>query len=185
MKRWTVVLLTGLACLAMPLAAEAQEAGVAGVDVPQFQTGELTLSAGAGFGVGFSIALYPGVEYPLAQVQITDAFPLSFGVAARGLLNFFSGGTAFGLGGFGTVHFAFRTLDMDTNALDPVDVYLGIGLVFNSVDYSGTEFDPRDGLGFATIGGISYFINDSLAFFLEGNYWSWYGGATIGVLYQL
>ena len=102
-----------------------------------FQPGNLALSVGVGFGYwgAASIAVYPGAELILAGVKIADVVPLQFGVAAKGLVNPYTGlgysGIVLGGGAFGTVHLSFKGLDLPFTYLDRLDIYLGLGLVLN------------------------------------------------------
>ena len=63
------------------------------------------------------------------------------------------------------------------------DIYVapGIGFNFDLGNYYANPFR----LGFVTYDGFNYFVNDSFAVFVEGTYWDYYSGATIGVLLKL
>ncbi len=153
------------------------------------QPGNLTLSVGVGFGYywGFNIAVYPGVEFILAQIKIGDVFPLQFGVGARGLVNPYFGpgysGLTLGAGAFGTVHLPLKGLDLPYDFLDPFDLYiaLGLALYFDMNDYWGYT-SP---IGFATFSGFNYFLSDNFAVYLEGGYFGYYGGGVVGILLKL
>jgi len=161
--------------------------------------GDFAVLAGVGLGYYGSITVYPGVEYLVYETKIADFLPLEFGVSGRGFLNFYShsdtwgtyGWTAFGAGGFGTVHWGLKGANIDVpNFLKKIDIYWGIGLTYSSFKYTGdwASLSPYvnsgGAIGIATYGGFNYFINNHLAVFLEGNYWS-YGGGTLGIYYKL
>ncbi len=160
-----------------------------------YKPGDYTVSGSVGFGYEFSLVIYPGAEFFLAQARIADVLPLDFGVAARGFFNSYStssfgydwGWTAFGVGVFGTVHLSFREFDIPFKYLDNMDFYIGLGLKVDSFTYTGDYSSYSDssngGLGLASIVGVNYFFNDHFALVLEGAYWS-YGGGTIGLLYK-
>lgn len=161
-----------------------------------YDPGDFTVSGSVGFGYGFSLAIYPGAEFFIAQTRVGDVLPLDFGVAARGFFNTYStsnygydwGWTAFGLGAFGTVHLSFQEFDIDFKGLDNLDFYIGLGLKFDSFTYTGDYASYYDesyaGIGFASIAGVNYYLNNNWALVLEGNYWGNYGGGLIGILYK-
>jgi hypothetical protein len=114
--------------------------------------------------------------------------PLDFGVAAKGLFGFSTGyfGSSYthlGVGAFGTVHWGLRGMDWDLDFLDPVDVWLGIGLAV-SAHLPAASWGGGGPINFATVAGVNYFLNDRFALMLAGSYWG-YGGGYVGVLYKL
>jgi hypothetical protein len=162
---------------------------------------DISVSAGVGF-LAFSqsggLAAYPGVEIILKEFIISEMVPLEVGAAVRGFFNLFNessagldyGWLAFGGGAFGTVHFTLRGSDLNIAAFfEKLDFYSAMGLAFTYFSYTGdwgTRSKYADtGLGFASSGGISYFLRDNLALFLEGSYWGYGGGATVGALLKL
>ena len=193
MKKLIRVLVIGLLLLPMTgLAAEGETWD------SLYAPKDIALSVGIGFGYGFSLVAYPGVEFLVHEFVISETVPLEFGVAAKGFVNWFNendiwgdyGWLAFGGGGFGTVHFTFRGSDLDIPPfLEKVDFYSALGLVFTYFTYTGdwgTLSKYADtGLGFASYGGVSYFLKENLAIYAEGNYWGYGGGATIGALLKL
>ncbi len=178
------VMLSAVALLsAAPFVATAEDT--------HYQPGNLALSigVGAGFGWGFTLSVYPGIELIVAKTRIADAVPLDFGVAAKALLSvsrFGTGWISAGVGVLGTVHWGLRGMDWDLDVLDPVDVWLGIGLaVIGHTAYGGAGSWPFGGLlSFATAGGVNWFLTDGFALTLAGNYWG-YGGGYVGVLVRL
>ena len=159
-----------------------------------YDPGNIALSATVGFGYGFSLALYPGAEVIVLDTLIGNTLPFSLGIAARGLFNTYNstyygyGYTAFGVGAFVAAHLSFNELEPDAviGFLEHFDFYSMLGLVFNFVNFSGYAIEPfNTGIGFATIGGFNYFFSDAFALKIEGNYWGYMGGASIGVLFKL
>ncbi|MFP4384248.1 MAG: hypothetical protein ACLFSE_09390 [Spirochaetia bacterium] len=153
-----------------------------------YDPGNIALSATVGFGYGFSLALYPGAEVIVLDTMIGDAIPFSLGVAARGMFNFVNNYTAFGVGAFVGAHISFNELEPDAviGFLENFDFYTMIGLAVNFYSYDfGYTGDSFNTFGFATIGGFNYFFSDTFALKIEGNYWSYMGGASIGVLFKL
>ncbi len=173
-KRWMVGVLAVLFLAVLPMAATAQ-------DAPQFSKGNLALSGGVGFSYWGGVSLYPGVEFILTEIPITPAVPIVIGLEGKGLVSFGGVWSVFGAGALATGHFSFRTLDLETRVLDPVDVYIGLGLAFTVSDFWGVD---GTALRFASVDGINYFLNERLALFLEYNYWGVSAG-TFGVLYKL
>ncbi len=173
-KGWIVVVLAAFCLLALPMAAVAQGG-------PHFQKGNLDVSAGVGLGLG-GVSLYPGAEYTITSIPITKTVPIVIGVEGKGLITFGSVFNVFGAAAMATGHFSFRTLELETRALDPVDVYIGLGLAFTSYSFVGGGFD-NSFLRFASVEGINYFLNEKLALFVEYNYWG-YSGGTVGVLFK-
>ncbi len=196
MKKSLVILMILAALLVFPLVAFGKSSK--GFDT-YLHKGDLAVSAGVGLGYLASITLYPGVEYFVYQTKATDIFPLTFGVSGKGFLNFYSntdiygdkyGWFAFGVGAFGTVHWGLKGADIDIpDFLRKFDLYWGLGLIFSHFKttgtWSGVTYTLKEGgIGISSYGGFNYFINDNLAIFLEGNYWS-YGGGAIGIYYKL
>jgi hypothetical protein len=194
----TLVLLLVFVLAAAPAFSQEAETGAAPLASSAYNSGNITLSATVGFGYGFSLAVYPGAEFIIVDTMIGDSLPFSFGIAARGMFNTYSYSsiyysyryTAFGAGAFAAAHLSFRDLRSDApiGFLENFDFYSMLGLVFNFFNYSDATgtYDPfTDGLGFATIGGFNYFFSNSFALKIEGNYWGYMGGASIGVLFKL
>lgn len=196
-KHLSIGIIVGLLVLSPALLVGQEEDGLLEDGAtPVYEVGDLSPSIGVGFGIGFSPVIYPGVELILSEYNIEDTLPLNFGVAARGYLNFYSttnfgytwGYTAFGAGAFGTAHLSFREVDADIEFLKNFDFYAMLGLGFAVFNYTGDEeywgdLDTFD-LFFASIGGTSYFLSESIALMLEGSYWG-VGGATLGVRFLL
>ncbi|MFW6362976.1 MAG: hypothetical protein ACOC0D_03930 [Spirochaeta sp.] len=111
--------------------------------------------------------------------------PLSFGVSGRGNVALYSGywsagGIFANAGAYGTIHLGFRDFDLEIEELKNIDIYTGIGIVFDILRPAYADYSL---FHFASYQGINYFINDNLAVFLESNYmgrYSYFG--TIGVL---
>jgi hypothetical protein len=130
---------------------------------PLVGPGDFVVNAGVGWG-----GISGGVELSFFQVDIAKVIPLTFGAAARASIDpgIFYGYTAFGVGGFGTIHIGFKDLNLPENLhwLSNVDSYAGLGFGFASMDIWGT------GLGFSTFEGVSYYLNDKLALGFEYGY---------------
>jgi hypothetical protein len=176
MKKLAAVLAVVVLALAIPSAAFAWDG--------QVHKGDFAVFAGAGFGYGFSIV--PGVEYAFADFKLGDVFPLAIGGVVKGSINFYpSYWTAYGVGALVSAHVGFKGLDIP-DFLQKFDVYASAGVAFSFFSYSGTlaGWDAKDTyFGFATADGVSYYFNDKWAIYLEGNYWAYGGGATLGGRY--
>ncbi len=161
--------------------------------------GDLAVLGGIGLGYYGSVTIYPGAEYMVYETDLTDFLPIRVGVAGRGFLNFYSytdawgtyGWTAFGLGAFGTFHYAFKSKELNLpKFFDRLDFYVGLGLAYSNFKLTGDwgilnpYVSSGGAFGFASYGGFNYFITNNIAVFLEGNYWS-YAGGTIGVYFKL
>ncbi|MFW5801111.1 MAG: hypothetical protein ACOCVC_03705, partial [Spirochaeta sp.] len=119
-----------------------------------FQPGDISTSIGLGFsgwgygGIGLNVS--PGLELTLAQVNVADVIPLSFGVSGRGNVALYSGywsagGIFANAGAYGTIHLGFRDFDLEIEELKNIDIYTGIGIVFDILqpayaDYSLFHF---------------------------------------------
>jgi hypothetical protein len=170
-----------LLALVVPFAAVAEET--------YYQPGNVLPSIGVGaswWSYGFTVSVYPGVEFMLAKVKIAEVVPLDFGVAVKGLFGFstgaYSGYMHLGAGVFGTVHWGLRGMDWDLDFLDPVDLWWGIGLAV--VGHLPAGWWTGSLFNFATAGGVNWFLNDRLAIMFGGSYWG-YGGGYIGLQYKL
>jgi hypothetical protein len=145
--------------------------------------GDFAAFVGVGLGWGFTVA--PGVEWAFLEWKAGDTVPLTFGVAGKGAINFRSDyWTSYGIGALATAHLGLKGLDIP-DFLQHLDIYLGagVGIRFFSYD-AGSTVDYGDSvLGFATSDGVAYYITDKWAGYLEFNWWSHSGGATIGVRY--
>lgn len=117
-----------------------------------------------------------------SKVTIAEAVPLTFGGAGRAYVNALMGGLYFGGAGFGTVHFAWRSLELPANLsfLNPIDTYFGLGLGFST--YAG--------LGISQLLGSSYYLNKNLAIYFEDGYIGGFGKysevfATLGLVLKI
>ncbi|NOY07584.1 MAG: hypothetical protein GXP33_01940 [Spirochaetes bacterium] len=155
--------------------------------------GNFLVSAGIGFGWGYglSLAVYPGAELIMAQVKIAGEIPIQFGAAVKGLVNPYGWGSytgiVLGAGGFGTAHLSFKGLNLPFDYLNRMDFYIGLGVVvnFDTGGYFSYYYNSPLSIGISSYSGVNYFINDNLAVYLEGNYWAYYGGSTVGILLKL
>lgn len=163
-----------------------------------FKPGTLAVNLGIGFAFfwgGFDI--YPGVEYTFYQFKIDNKIPFDLGVAARGIYYSWSttayggnyGFMLIGAGAFATLHFGPKAIENLPDFLKKTDLYIGLGIRFFSASYTGDAAYLNSlgynygGIGFASLGGVSYFITDNFAINFEGSYYG-YGGGLIGVLYK-
>jgi hypothetical protein len=173
MKRLTVVLLAVVLLLAAGGSAFAK-----GWD-SWFQKKDMAVSGTVGLAWPFGVALYPGFEYEFATWKAGGSVPFSFGVAARLMFDFTQfHGFQMGLGPAATIHLGLKGLDIP-DFFQRFDFYWGLGIAFVfPVWWGGWP------IGFLTIGGFNYFINPHWAIVLEGNYFGYYGGFSIGVMYK-
>jgi len=137
--------------------------------------GNSAFNAGVGYGYGWGsiggINITAGYEMIFGKFDL-GAIPLSFGAAARLGIGI-SSPLLVSAGAFGTLHFCWGALDLPSSFLNNLETYLGIGL--------GMSIVPAFTLGFNTIGGLNYFISDSMAVNFEGGMYS----STVGVLLKL
>lgn len=152
-----------------------------------YPANSLAFFIGLGTGYGFSLALYPGIEYIVETVDLAERVPLSFGFSAKGCFSFVNNmgkngpeGSLYSIGGFFTGHYSFRALATSSKILDSLDTHMGLGVAF-----TGASGGFIGGLGFASYLGISYYFSDNLAALVEGNYWAYQGGITVGIVYKL
>jgi hypothetical protein len=177
----TLVLLLVFVFAAAPAFTQDAETGAAPLASSMYNPGDISISATVGFGYLFSLAIYPGVEVTVLDTMIGNALPFSLGIAARGMFSTYNyygyTGSSFGLGGFVSAHLSFNDIapDAPVRFLENFDFYTMLGLIFNFPDY----------FGFGTMGGFNYFFSNNFAIKLEGNYWGYGGGASIGVLFKL
>jgi hypothetical protein len=169
---------------------------------PWVDKGGLLADLGVGWG-GLSV----GAEYDLSRVDVAKVLPLTFGAAARaiidpGIFDSAYASSEFGIGAFGTAHVGFKELDLPSGLawISRLDLYAALGVGFGSATlasaYSGYSFKP--GFGISTFEGISYWFNDGLAVDFEYGYvgqvgYAWpYGSfywplyySTIGLILKL
>jgi hypothetical protein len=138
---------------------------------PYVDKGELLVNVGIGWG-----GLSGGIELTLARIDIGGVIPITFGAAARALVDpgiFYSWYSfAFGVGGFGTAHVGFKEVNFPEGLtwLSDFDAYLGLGLGFAAATSTNTSWDPKPGVGISTFSGASYYLNDNLAINFEYGY---------------
>jgi len=180
MRNTVLRLAVAIVALALPAAAFAQVENWEG----HFEAKNVALSAGVGASYrsgDLGVAGYPGAEFIVAKWKSGDVVPLSFGIAARGLLGFStSRGLVYGGGAFGTFHLGLKGLDIP-EVLQNLDFYVGVGVAFTWSSYYATGY----GLGINSYGGLNYFLSDKLAVQLEESYWGYYAGTTVGLLLKL
>src|SRR4030042_6885127 len=92
MKRLALGLAPAVLLLAIPGAAFAQKSWDGLV-----HKGDFAAYVGIGYGWGFTIV--PGVEWAFADVKVGDTVPPAFGLAGKGMLNFYTDYfTSYGIG---------------------------------------------------------------------------------------
>ncbi len=141
----------------------------------------MAVSGTVGIAFPFGVALYPGFEWMFANWKAGNAVPFSFGVAARAMLDFDTlYGFEFGIGPALTMHLGLKGLDLPS-FLQKFDFYwgVGIGFVFPTRVFF---FSP---VGVFPMAGFNWFINNKWALKLEGTYFAWYGGVSIGAQYKI
>lgn len=207
MKKLFLVLMASLALGATPLMADKVVDSFA-------KPGDLIPQAGLGFafygyGLGYSVA--PGIEYGLAQVKLSEQFPINFGASVRGVYSSYSysssyyGGSDYtigwnylGLGAFATAHYTLKYLKLGSDFWNHVDYYLALGLAFASEgpfgtyvdqykkDYpSGHLYDSVFWLGLSGYSGVAYHFDDHLAVYLEFDNFAYSASTILGVSYKL
>jgi hypothetical protein len=171
-KRSLIVLLALLCAASFVFAADKSSSAL----TPWVDKGELLANAGIGWG-----GLSGGAEFTLARINIGEVIPLTFGAAARamvdpGIFNTSYSSFQFGLGAFGTAHFGFKSLNLPDGLtwLSRFDAYAGLGLGFGSATladaYSSSYYTFKPGIGISTFEGTSYYLNDKLAIGFEYGY---------------
>jgi hypothetical protein len=159
-----------------------------------FNPGNLTVSAGVGFGGfwygGFGLNLYPGLEFTFAKPKFGGVVPISFGVAARGLFGIYPGyigGVGFqaGVAGLGTVHLSLKGIDFNSDFLNMLDFYVGFGVSVLFLSGYYVYYSPVP-VAFASFQGVNYFFSDSFALYVESSYLGRYDyWLTVGALFKL
>jgi hypothetical protein len=132
--------------------------------------GSLNANIGLGMNYGSGFGLGGGVEYPIGKFVIAETLPFTYGVAGRAGLGLASS-VSFSAGVFGTLHFAWGAIKFpqEISWLGNFDSYLGLG---------ATLFP---GVGFDSIGGLSYYVSNNVAINLESGLRASY----LGVLFKL
>ena len=210
MKKFALVLMVLLAIGGMAFAApkdKGKASGSAAV-TPYVDKGEFLVNVGIGWG-----GISGGAELTLARVDIGGIIPLTFGAAARafvdpGIFYTYYSDLSYGVGGFGTVHCGFKSLDLPSGFgwFSDCDVYVGLGVGLAGATasdlYSNEYYTFRPGIGLSTFEGVSYYFNDKFALNFEYGYigrvrwdYSYYGYtstyswplyySTIGVIFKL
>lgn len=195
MKKFALVLMVLLAIGGVAFAAPKDKGKASDpvVVTPYVDKGEFLVNVGIGWG-----GLSGGAEMTFARVDIGGVIPLTFGAAARAFVDpgiFYSWFPfSLGVGGFGTVHCGFKSLDLPSGFgwFSDCDVYAGVGVGFATV----TDSYYTGGIGISTFEGASYYLNDNLAINFEYGYigrvngsysWDYYAlwYSTIGVVFKL
>ncbi|MFP4112989.1 MAG: hypothetical protein ACOC2Y_00040 [Spirochaetota bacterium] len=162
--------------------------GVAGAqDGPwlatHYQPGNIafSLDAGLSFSGGFGASAFPGAELILAKFRPGNVISLDVGLGAKGIFSFWGyansdlGVISIGALPFASVHFGLRgfTGNEYANYLDRLDFFTGFGVGFASnvpVGNWGTAPTPGSGLAFGSLSGVNYYLTDSIAVSLNGNF---------------
>jgi hypothetical protein len=155
--------------------------------------GAFAVSAGIGTQTLFDgLDAYLGFEYVFAEAEEK---PLFFGASAKGIFYTFDDTyyaanwreTTFGAAALATAHLGLSMFSLPP-WLDRAYCFVGMGVrylhAFYSADYD-SAYGESDyaGFGFASVGGLHYFVSDHLAVRLEGFYYG-YGGLLLGILYR-
>ena len=180
MKKFALVLMVLLAIGGMAFAAPKDKGKGKGSDTavvtPYVDKGEFLVNVGIGWG-----GLTGGAEMTLARIDIGGVIPLTFGAAARAFVDpgiFYTtySDLTFGVGGFGTVHCGFKSLDLPSGFgwFSDCDVYVGLGVGLASMvadaSWKGTYDKFSPGIGISTFEGASYYFNDKFAINFEYGY---------------
>ncbi|MFN3660322.1 MAG: hypothetical protein ACK4TN_03685 [Brevinematales bacterium] len=154
---------------------------------------------------GFGI--YPGAEWVVGQYALENQIPFDFGIAVQGFYytygydysyigyNYSWRWNYLGAGVFGTMHFGpKKSIPTLPEFLEKVDFYAGIGIFFRSIwvtfsdpavqSWYDTYYNNKPSfIGFATMGGVTYFLTDSFGIRFDGSYYG-YAGATISAVFK-
>ena len=180
MKKLAILVVVGVLLLTIPVSIFAAPKKTNWVGL--VHRNDFAVYAGVGIGLGFTIA--PGVEWCFADVKVGNVVPLAFGLAGKGMINFYPGfWTSYGVGALATMHLGLKGLDMPV-FFQNFDFYIsaGVGLSWFSYNLGVSRYGAMN-VGFATADGLAYYINKHWAVYLEGTYWGFTGGATIGARY--
>ena len=158
----------------------AAETPAANSGAPWADKGNLMFNVGVDFS-WWGIGVGGGIEYMLAKVDIAKSVPLTFGVAAKAGLHFGSS-LNLGVAGLGTVHFGLKTFSSLPEFLRNLDWFIGLGV--------GVGILNPFGVGFASGGGVSYYLNEKLAINAESVYSNYFGSgsgviSTLGIRLKL
>jgi hypothetical protein len=141
------------------------------------------LAASVGFNFGWDYGVGAGIEYMFARVDIADAVPITFGLAAKGGAGFMYG-TNFILVGLATAHFGLGFIPELPTWIRKFDFYYGLGL--------GTGLGAEFGIGLGNGGGVSYFIKPDLAIYSSVIYARYFdntgkgsGFGSLGLIFKL
>lgn len=143
--------------------------------------GDLAVSVGANFGWDYGIGL--GVEYMFARVDIANAVPITFGVAAKAGIGFIYS-TNFTAVGLVTAHFSLGFIRELPRWIKNFDFFYGLGL--------GLGAGPYVGVGMGNAGGIAYYFRPDLALYSSVIYARYYdnggwssGFGSFGLIFKL
>jgi opacity protein-like surface antigen len=142
---------------------------------PWADKGTTMVNIGADFS-WWGIGVGAGVEYMFAKVDIANFAPLTFGVAAKAGLHFGSS-LNLGVASLGTMHFGLKTFSSLPDFFRNLDWFIGLGV--------GMGILNPFGVGFASGGGISYYLNDKLAINAESVYTNYFGSLGSGLISTL
>ncbi len=168
--------------------AFAQDKAPMGALTPYVDKGEFLVNVGIGWG-----GLSGGAELTFYRIDIGGILPLTFGAAARaivdpGIFNIGWSTFAFGVGGFGTAHIGFKEINLPSGLtfLSNFDAYAGLGIGFGMATSIYDYYDPKPGVSLSTFGGTSYYFNDKFAINFEYGYIGSvkYDYSTFGYLYS-
>jgi len=132
--------------------------------------GSLNANIGLGLHYNDGFGLGGGVEYPIGKFVIGEKLPFTYGIAGRVGLSLVNS-VSLSTGVYGTLHCCWGALNFPSviSWLGNFDSYLGLGI---------TLFP---GVGFDSIGGLSYFVSNSVALNLESGLRASY----FGLLFKL
>ena len=167
------ILVVALACLAGTAAF---------AEIPvNMDKGDLAVAAGVNFGWDYGFG--GSLEYIFARIDIANAVPITFGLAARGGVGFIDGSNLVVVG-LGTFHFGLGFISELPRWMKNFDFYYGLGL--------GGGFGSNPGLGVGNGGGISYFFQPNLAIYSSVIYVRYFdntpghaGFGSIGLIFKL
>lgn len=190
MKRILILILASLLAVGA-VSAQAKSGGLE----PLMAPGDLAITAGIGYGFFWgAIDVSGGIELMMGKFMIGDTVPLTWGLAAKAAYFGYSYNTDYhynylGAGGFATLHFGLKSLNLPDGMdfLANTDWYIGLGAGF--YNYSESYYGDTSGsgfrVGFRSVGGVSYFFSPNFAINFEGGYYGGWSGGLIGVLFKI
>jgi hypothetical protein len=149
--------------------------------VVNMNRGDLAVAAGVNFGWDYGFG--GSIEYIFARVDLADAVPITFGLAARGGIGFMYN-PGYTIVGLATAHFGLGFIHELPRWIKNFDFYYGLGVGVGA----GSSF----GVGMGNGGGLAYYIKPDLAIYSSVIYVRYFdnnhggsGFGSLGLIFKL